>query len=238
MAAVGNDQNLAAASPTSSRRSPIRGAVSIYTLISVQTSAWRVYSPCSFVRFPGPVGVLDALCGTSVDCAGTRRWCHWFAPLRLLVARPFLLACRILSLASFLSFSPFFRFRFAFIRLSARSRHLRCPSPLRTTGLASSFKRAQSSLRDLRCLILGLASLGDFLLTRPTRIPVFSGFAVSSALDALSELRHTGETVKIGLTRPLPVRFVSCSFWNARVTCFCETRASPVFVFSFSPSLE
>ena len=96
---------------------------------------------------------------------------------------------------------------------------------------------ARSNARDMPHLLRGLACSrvpGHFLAC----IPVFSGFVVSRPLDASFAVRHAGEIVKIGLTRPLPVRFVSCSFWNARVTCFCETRASPVFVFSLCPSLE
>lgn len=99
------------------------------------------------LRSSSAVIVLDALCGTSSDFAGRRRWLRRFASSR---------ACLFLSLSSrfFLSLLSFVGF--VFICLPVRSRHLRRPIQLRTTGLASLFERGRLFLGDLTWLFSGI----------------------------------------------------------------------------------
>ncbi len=141
----------------------------------------------------------------------------------------------------------FFHRRFALVRLPARSRHLRCPIPLRTDGLASSLKRRRSSLRDLRCPLMGLACSrvpGCFLACACRsypRLPGIRGVECARRVNGTHARRGTWQRLDLRVLFAFvspSFRSVSLSFWNARVTCFCETRASFVFVCSLSASLE
>lgn len=115
--------------------------------------------------------------------------------------------------------SFFLRFDSGSFRLHSppsASSHLRRPISSRTTGLASSFKRARSSLRDLRCLVLGLACSRvpwHFLAYACHSHPHFPGIrGVEAARRAICSQARWGNTRERTYASSWCPPFVSCRF--------------------------
>lgn len=157
-----------------------------------------------------------AQAGRALASLRVRTWLHWFALCALVGARVSVsnAGTRFLIHSLFRRCRVFhsLRSRFVLIRLLARSHHLR--------------HRERRNADDRLCEICAprfwdsriLESPGIFWPARGARNPVFSGFVVSSALDAPFVLRHAGEIAENGLTREI-ARF---AFFSRRLPFGCS----------------